>query len=358
MTFKIAQFFDIPVKLHSSFGLVILFIAYLAYSYQLNFVEILIMAGFMAIMFLCVVLHEYGHALSAKKYGISTKDIILSPIGGVARLHHIPENPKQELHIAIAGPLVNVAIAIILSLILLAIGDMSFDLSLLEELELDKFSDFIKTVIYLNIGLFAFNLIPAFPMDGGRILRALLAMKTNRLQATRIASIIGKVISIGFLLFGLYSSQYVMAAIGVFIYFMAGIEYNQLKITDLVNNKIAKDIMNTNFTKFHVADDYEEVSQKYDSSDEKNFLVFDGFGNLVGSVPELYIKDAKKEGTLAKQLGSFMSSKVASVNENMKLQQVIATMQTEGLAIVGVVDDNQLLGVIDRNMIMKYLKES
>jgi predicted transcriptional regulator len=183
-------------------------------------------------------------------------------------------------------------------------------------------------------------------------------MKTNRLQATRIASIIGKVISIGFLLFGLYSSQYVMAAIGVFIYFMAGIEYNQLKITDLVNNKIAKDIMNTNFTKFHVADDYEEVSQKYDSSDEKNFLVFDGFGNLVGSVPELYIKDAKKEGTLAKQLGSFMSSKVASVNENMKLQQVIATMQTEGLAIVGVVDDNQLLGVIDRNMIMKYLKES
>ena len=207
MTFQIAKFFDIPVKLHSSFGLIVLFLGYLAFEYDLNFFEVLIMAGFLAIMFLCVVLHEYGHALTARKFGISTQDIMLSPIGGVARLHHIPENPLQELYIAFAGPLVNVVIAILLSTILLFTGDFSIDASLLEGLELDKFSDFIKTVIYLNIGLFLFNLIPAFPMDGGRVLRALIAMKTSRIQATRIASIIGKIISVGFLGFGLYSGQ-------------------------------------------------------------------------------------------------------------------------------------------------------
>ncbi|NNE25533.1 MAG: site-2 protease family protein [Saprospiraceae bacterium] len=225
----IGTYLGIPVKVHWSFGLILLLIGYIIYDEGFNFQESAALILYVFSLFLCVILHEYGHALAARRYGVGTEDIILSPIGGLARLHRIPENPKQELVIAIAGPLVNLIIALILFLIILIVGQ--FELTQQESMTmLIHPIGFIQMVLLLNIVLFVFNLIPAFPMDGGRILRAGLSLKLDRLKATRIASITGRFLSVVFMVVGVYYSHYALIFIGLFVYIMAFKEYQYLKM--------------------------------------------------------------------------------------------------------------------------------
>jgi len=193
-TFTIGSYAGIPVKLHWSLGLLFLFLAYFGRviinldNQGLAWFLILIFT-----LFLCVIFHEFGHALVAKKFGIQTKDIILSPIGGIARLERIPEKPKDEVIIALAGPLMNLLIACLILIVLLLI---SHPISIPSDSYPQNIREFLRVAFWLNIILFVFNLIPAFPMDGGRILRALLRTKMDIMQATKIASRIGTGIAI------------------------------------------------------------------------------------------------------------------------------------------------------------------
>ena len=158
---------------------------------------------FVVVLFGCVLLHELGHALTAKRFGVSTKDITLLPIGGMARLERIPENPREELWIAIAGPLVNVGIASGLYLFLgLAIG-FPFVLTL-EVLT----ASFLGKLLLVNCVLVIFNMLPAFPMDGGRVLRAALAMRYNYVDATATAATVGQMMAIAFGVLGLMSNGF------------------------------------------------------------------------------------------------------------------------------------------------------
>lgn len=150
------------------------------------------------ILFVCVILHELGHALTAKLFDVNTRDVTLYPVGGIARLERMPRVPRQELYIATAGPAVNLVIAVVL-LILLVFSGLSLTLT-----------SFLRDPIFvllfwMNLGLFAFNLLPAFPMDGGRVLRALLAMRTNYRAATRIAVWVGQTLAIVFAALAIFS---------------------------------------------------------------------------------------------------------------------------------------------------------
>ncbi len=197
---KVASVAGIEVRIHLSF---LLFLAWIWFSYY----QVAGLPGavqgvlFILSLFACVLLHEFGHAFAARAFGIATPDITLLPIGGVARLTRIPDKPWQELVVAIAGPLVNVVIAAALIFVV----HRSAELEQLQYLESPRV-ELLSKLASVNVMLVLFNLIPAFPMDGGRILRALLAMTLPYAQATQIAAWIGQGLAVVFGIFGLFGN--------------------------------------------------------------------------------------------------------------------------------------------------------
>ena len=225
---KVGTLFSIPVKVHSSIILVFGVVAYVCYEYNLSQEEIIGFSAYIICVFICVLLHEYGHILMARYYGIETKDIILSAVGGLARLKGTIKKPNQELMISLAGPLVNVvlAFAILIAFKILGIGWLQV------EVDYNIFANtigFIHMLMIMNAFLCLFNLIPAFPMDGGRILRALLSYKMPVLKATYIAMIVGRIFALAFIILGVYNGILTLILVGLVVYILAGVEYGALK---------------------------------------------------------------------------------------------------------------------------------
>jgi Zn-dependent protease len=208
---KFARVAGIDLKIHLTF---LLFILWIGFTYFSIGGAVAARQGilFILLLFACVLLHELGHALTAKAFGIRTTDITLLPIGGVARLERIPSEPKQELLIAIAGPAVNVVIAVLLIFYLGQRAAMSD----FEDLHTPRVA-MLSKLASVNIGLVLFNLIPAFPMDGGRILRSILAMRMNYLRATEIAARIGQALAIVFGIVGFFYNSFLIF-IAFFVY--------------------------------------------------------------------------------------------------------------------------------------------
>jgi Zn-dependent protease len=207
---KIASFFGIEVRIHITFLLFLVWIWFSSYELEGQSGAIKGVL-FILILFACVLLHEFGHAFAARAFGIKTPDITLYAIGGVARLNRIPDKPWQELIVAIAGPLVNVVIAAVLIFGI----HVTAGLQQLEHLESPRI-EMLAKVASVNVMLVLFNLIPAFPMDGGRVLRALLAMTMPYAKATQIAARIGQGLAIVFLVFGLFGNP-ILVFIAIFI---------------------------------------------------------------------------------------------------------------------------------------------
>src|SRR5688572_5738474 len=197
---RIGEWFGIVVYMHVTFLLLLGWVALISFNAGQGLVGALGGILFILLVFACVVLHEFGHALTARRYGIQTRDITLLPIGGVARLEKMPEDPRHELTVALAGPAVNVAIA---AAIYAALGLFrGFPVPIAADLTQ---GDFAARLLSVNVFLAVFNLLPAFPMDGGRVLRALLATRINRRRATQIAANVGQVMAI------------LLGAIGLFV---------------------------------------------------------------------------------------------------------------------------------------------
>jgi Zn-dependent protease len=228
---KIVTIAGIPIKVHWSFIFTILIIMGIILKNQLSFVPSCFLFLFVFVLFLLVIMHEYGHAMMARRFNVKTRDIIITPIGGIARLEDMPKVPTHEFLVAFAGPLVNLFFAIFFGIILFLLDTEDFFLREKEQVELltDPIG-FLLLVTLMNCILFVFNLIPAFPMDGGRILRSVLSMFLPRRKATIIAANIGRLMAIGFIFFGLYNRMFSLIFIGTFIYLMATKEYHMTRI--------------------------------------------------------------------------------------------------------------------------------
>ncbi|MFO1106834.1 MAG: site-2 protease family protein [Amaricoccus sp.] len=207
---RLGRIAGIDVRLHASFALICLWVAWLSWRDTGSLWGVLNGVTLVLLLFLCVLLHEFGHALTARRFGIGTRHITLWPIGGIALLEAIPDRPGQEVVIALAGPAVNLAIAAALALVAPLAGNGTA-------------GGILQVLIHANLLLAGFNLLPAFPMDGGRVLRALLAMRFDRVRATRIAAIVGRVMAVGFLVAGLRGNP-VLILIAGFVWFAAGAE--------------------------------------------------------------------------------------------------------------------------------------
>ncbi len=227
-SFKLGQLFGIGVYLHWTFAILIAWVV-LVYSFQrAGLADIAEGVLFVVAVFACIVAHEFGHALAARRYGIQTRDITLLPIGGVARLARMPEEPWQELVVALAGPAVNVVIAGVLAAGLYARG------SLLGEGKLDLLpGDFLANLTFVNLFLAAFNLLPAFPMDGGRVLRALLATRIDYVRATNIAASVAQGMAIVFALLAPFWNLFLLF-IALFVYLGAQQEAHVVQVRSLM----------------------------------------------------------------------------------------------------------------------------
>lgn len=222
----------IKVYIHPTFFLLLIWVAFSQWTRGNGLNDALSGMLYISAIFLCVVLHEFGHALAARKFGIATRDIILLPIGGVARLERMPRDPLQELFVALAGPAVNLAIAGILYGVLLVSGTFTpwSNITVLS-------GPVFERLMAVNIFLMVFNLLPAFPMDGGRILRASMAMKGDYVQATRRAAQLGQGFAVLFGLFGIMIGHPLLVLIAFFIWAGAAQEMNSAKMNSEMDGR-------------------------------------------------------------------------------------------------------------------------
>jgi Zn-dependent protease len=219
-SWRVGTFFGIETRIHVTFVLLLALIAWVSWQSVPSWVAMFVTIGFVVAIFGSVLLHEYGHALMARRFGIGTREIILLPIGGVAQLTSMPRDAKQEFWVAIAGPLVNVVIAAILAIVVYGVGPIVG----LPGVE----SGLLDSLLWANVGLAIFNMLPAFPMDGGRVFRAALELRWGRLKATEIAVLLGRVIAVGLGLWGLYGNP-MLVLIAVFVWVAAGRELGMVR---------------------------------------------------------------------------------------------------------------------------------
>lgn len=224
-SWRIGEYAGIGVYIHATFLLLLVWVAGTQFAMAQRFSAALAGVGYIVAIFACVLLHEFGHALAARRFGITTRDITLLPIGGVARLERMPDNPRQELFVAIAGPLVNVVIAAALAFWLL----MTSALEPLANLNILT-GPFLERLLMVNGILALFNMIPAFPMDGGRVLRALLAMRMEYTRATQTAANLGQGLAMVFGLIGLLYGHFMLLFIAFFVWIGAGQESGTVQI--------------------------------------------------------------------------------------------------------------------------------
>ncbi len=217
-SWKIGIFAGIAVYMHATFILLLGWIALSHWMQYKSLLPTLTGVAFIVALFLCVVLHEYGHALTARRFGIATRDITLLPIGGVARLERMPDKPNQELWVALAGPAVNVVLAALLGAYLFLTGHFEP----VNQIGLTH-GVFLERLLFANLFLVGFNLIPAFPMDGGRVLRALLAKRMEYLRATQIAAGVGQGLAFLFGFVGLFTNPF-LVFIALFVWIGAAQE--------------------------------------------------------------------------------------------------------------------------------------
>ena len=354
---RIITIAKIPVYLHWSFALSLLYVPYFGNSNGMSWQSTVLVGILFLALFACVLMHEFGHALVARRYGVETKDIILSPLGGIARLNRLPEKPFHEFLVAAAGPLVNLVIALVLSSYFL-IYDFSELFTNVKGLN-QLFSSWIyltPMLIILNVFLLLFNLLPAFPMDGGRIFRSLLAIRLGKERATRYASWLAQVMAIGFFFFAFYHNDIILGLVGVFVFFMASYEYKVVKMDSMLAGHLVAEIMHGEFTKIHPSTEISLLIDLLKKGIEKNFLVLDTEDNkVVGVLKEEDLLKAIKDKKEMALVEKYQSINLGKLKKADTLQIAFRQMQEQGTNIFPVYEEDQLVGVVTMRMITNFL---
>lgn len=340
---RIGSVAGIGIFVHWSFLLIIGWIVFIFMIRGEGLVEALAGVVFVLTLFGCVVLHELGHALTAQRYDIPTRDITLLPIGGVARLERMPEEPGQEFWVAIAGPAVNVAIASMLAVFIALAGEFRP----FREIQWlgSGLDDFWLRLMWFNLFLVFFNLLPAFPMDGGRVLRSILARKLDFVMATRIAASVGQGMAIFFGFMGLIGLNPFLILIAFFVYVGAQVESNSAQMTAFIRGLMVKDAMMSRFRSLEEADALSVAVEQLLAGSQQEFPVVRE-GEVVGLLTRRDLVEALAERGRNESVGAVMQSEYPSVEDTEPLEEVFHRMLQEGLSCLPVLRDGKLVGLL------------
>jgi Zn-dependent protease/CBS domain-containing protein len=347
-SFKIGRFSGIDVRVHWTFLLLLAFFAFIGYQTSGSLAGALTPTAVIVALFLCVLLHEFGHSLVAQRLGIEIHSITLLPIGGVSNLESLPEKPADEIKITIAGPLVNVVLAPIffgVGLLFGAVPRLPADLFT----GIGSVGQFFFYLGYINVVLALFNLLPAFPMDGGRILRALLATRLGAVRATEISSAVGQLFAVAFFLIGLISGNFFLALIAVFIFFGASGESQMVRQRELTRGLLVSDVMGTK-PRTETVTPYHTFGQVLDSvihGYQEDFPVVDENGRLVGMITRDEIMTAAHSPERYSSVRDLMKVNVPTISSEADLfEDGLRILQQSGLRALPVTENGELVGML------------
>lgn len=337
----VARVAGTAVRIHVTF---LLFLTWIWFAYYRQGGTAAAWEGviFISLLFFCVLLHEFGHVFAARYFGVKTPDITLWPFGGIASLERIPEKPIQEFIVAIAGPLVNVAIA---AALIAYLGTTNMDVEALTKIE-DPATSMIVKLAGANIFLVLFNLIPAFPMDGGRVLRALLATRFSFGRATELAAMVGQAFAVAFGILGIFSNP-MLIVIAVFVFLAASAEAGHAQLRDVSRGALVSDAM---ITKFHALTTQSTVDEAADAliqTTQKEFPIIDGAGKLRGVLTrDAMIKALKEKGPACPVLEA-TETEIPTVSHRATLESAIKVLQESRAPAIGATDgSDRLVGLL------------
>jgi Zn-dependent protease/predicted transcriptional regulator len=346
---KIARLSGIDVYLHFTFLLLIAWIGLAYWQLEGSVQAVITGVGFILALFFCVVLHELGHALTARKFGIRTRSIVLLPIGGIATIEKTPDDPRQEILIALAGPAVSLGIAALLWLVLSAgsgIGTAT-PLSLSD-------GSFLQRLMLVNLLLGAFNLLPAFPMDGGRVFRAVLSLRLGPLRATRIAAVVAQAAAILLAVVGMRYNLF-LVLIAVFIWIGATTEASLASAKSVLAGITARSAMETNFQVLAPDDSLgRAVTLTLDGSQKDFPVVRDGA--VVGVLRQAdLLRGLHDHGKLCR-VDHVMQGPPPEMEVSGSLEHVLEEMGSISSGLLAVMDRGRLAGIIDIDNLMELLR--
>jgi Zn-dependent protease/predicted transcriptional regulator len=339
----------IRIYLHWSFFLLL---TYLVVSELMNsgsWIASLQLTLFVLSVFATVVLHELGHALTAKRYGCRTKDIVLLPIGGVARMERLPEAPSQEIKVALAGPAVNVLLAALTYLLFFRTTPLPVASSLSKPDAVSWPAHFF----YANLILALFNLLPAFPMDGGRVLRGLLSLRMERLAATQVAARLGQVMALLMFFAGIFYNP-MLVFIGLFIFFGAQMEADYLLGRSMLKGATVGDVMMRPLATIPAGVTVGEAGKVLLDSQSSRFIVVEG-SNPVGTIDRKILLHSLEEFGPDKPVNQCMRSGLPVSEYDESLEEVYNRMQSGSDQLILVKKGAAIEGYVDLENILEFI---
>jgi stage IV sporulation protein FB len=347
-SWKIGTVAGTDIKVHVTFLLLVAWWAAMGYQ-EAGYSGAVSAALALLALFACVLLHEFGHILMARRYGVRTPDVILLPIGGVARLERIPDEPKQELLIALAGPAVTLAIILVLYGTLRLMGAPVHPFALTPE------SPFLAFLLSVNIYLLLFNLLPAFPMDGGRVLRAILASRLGLVRGTRIAASLGQMLAIAGGLYGITRPAPLLILIAFFVFLGANAEAAAVETRAAGQGLQVRQMMVTDFRTIPIHATLNDAVALLLSGEQREFPVVDNLGRTEGLLTrENLIRGLSQLGPQA-TVAQAMSAGVPSVSPNLGFQEALDRLRASRLPALPVLEGDSLVGLLTMDNITDLL---